>query len=322
MAVTAPPVKGMLPLEHPIAGLAIEARLKADRERDQAEHEANRPATPARLIASNAYKCHRQEAFSILRVPKSVEYTAQQIMTFAAGDFYGQIAGEAVVQWLDARLEVDFDLRPDWDAYGRVDGLYTIDPALLPDHEPVDGLIDDLVVGEWKSQAGFGFDLAVGNRRSDEGPGPKLDHLIQAGTGAKGLRARWAHIVYLNKDRGTCAEWLIDVLAPLPHVVAVADRAELNTKASDDAFHPSIAWLVHWDLKRRTDQVLDVIDVGALPARLIPAYGLVDFDPPAPGTRDKPWQCAYCSWQPTCAALAHDQIDGWVETFLTTKEVA
>ncbi len=182
--------------------------------------------------------------------------------------------------------------------------------------EPADNLNDDLVVWECKSQAGYGFDLASGNRRSDEGPGPKIDHMIQVGLAAKGLRARWAHITYMNKDRGTVAEWLLDVLAPLAHVVVVDDHPTLSSVPHpNDVFHPSVAWLVHWDLKRRTEGVLDVIDAGDLPARNVPGWGLVDLEPPEPGTRDKPWQCAYCSWQPTCKALSADRVAGWVASF-------
>lgn len=271
--------KGLPPMSEPLAGAAIEARLAADKERQSAEHEANRPDDPARLAASDAGGCARKVALSRLRVPKDITYDAAQLMTFRAGDFYHQITQEAIIQALDARCEVDFDLRPKLSLWGKADAVYERDGQVR--------------VCEIKSQSGYGFDLATGARRSDDGPGPKSDHLVQAGFAAVSpqIKADAVHIVYLNKDRGVCAEWIIGLDDPLPHV-------------GEDA---TIRGLVNAEAKRLA-LILHYLDQDVMPARLVPGYGLVDHDPPMPGQRGaKPWNCAYCPWQPSCTEMPSGQ---------------
>lgn len=265
--------KGLPPMAEPLAGAAIEARLAADKARREAEHEAQRPEDPARLAASDAGGCARKVALSRLRVPKDITYDAAALMTFRAGDFYHQITQEAIVQALDARCEVDFDLRPKLSLWGKADAVYDRDGQRR--------------VCEIKSQSGYGFDLATGAKRSDAGPGPKEDHLVQAGFAAVApqIAAEAVHVVYLNKDRGVCAEWIIGLDDPLPHLPET----------------PTIRQLVNAEAKRLA-LILHYLDQNIMPARLVPGYGLVDHDPPAPGQRGaKPWNCAYCPWQPSCA---------------------
>lgn len=276
-------VKGLRPLEVPIAGAAIEARLAADKERREAEHEANRSDDPARLIASDAHACARKVALGRLRVPKDITYDAATLMTFRAGDFYHQITQEAMVQALDMRCEIEFDLRPELSLYGKADGMYEADGQRR--------------VVEIKSQSGYGFDLATGAKRSDAGPGPKIDHLMQGGFAAVApqIQADAVHIVYLNKDRGVVAEWVIELDEALPHLTA------------KDADTPTtIRSLINGEAKRLS-LVLRYLDNDIMPARLVPGYGLVDHDPPMPGSRDKPWNCAYCPWQPSCSDWPAEQ---------------
>lgn len=276
--------KGLPPMDTPLAGAAIEARLAAEKDRREAEHEANRPDDPARLVASDAYACARKVALGRLRVPKDITYDAATLMSFRAGDFYHQITQEAMVQALDMRCEVDFDLRPKLSLYGKADGVYEVDGHRR--------------VVEIKSQSGYGFDLATGAKRSDAGPGPKIDHLVQAGFAAVSpqIHAPAVHVVYLNKDRGVVAEWIIDLDAPLPHIL----------KPDAPIEPPTIRSLVNAEAKRLA-LILHYLDQGIMPARLVPGYGLVDHAPPEPGTRDKPWNCAYCPWQPSCAEWSAHQ---------------
>lgn len=278
--------KGLPPLAEPLAGAAIEARLSADNERRSAEHEANRSEDPARLVASDAYACARKVALSRLRVPKDITYDAAALMTFRAGDFYHQITQEAMIQALDMRCEVEFDLRPKLSLYGKADGTYEIDGARR--------------VVEIKSQSGYGFDLATGAKRSDSGPGPKIDHLLQAGFAAVSpqIQADAVHVIYVNKDRGVVAEWVIGLDDPLPHIDdgTLSIRNLLNVEA------------------KRLSLVLHYLDQDTMPARLVPGYGLVE-DPPEPGQRGaKPWNCAYCPWQPSCAGWVTDQFPFTLDT--------
>jgi len=271
--------KGLPPLSEPLAGAAIEARLEADRLSKTAEHEAHRGDDPARLAASDAGGCARKVALGRLRVPKDITYDAAALMTFRAGDFYHQITQEAMVQALDMRCEVDFDLRPKLSLWGKADGVY-------------DGRVVEI-----KSQSGYGFDLATGGKRSDDGPGPKSDHLVQAGFAAVSpqIQADAVHVVYINKDRGVCAEWIIGLDDPLPHL------------APKDAEPPTIRSLVNAEAKRLA-LILHYLDQDVMPARLVPGYGLVEGDPPEPGQRGaKPWNCAYCPWQPSCKGWSPNQ---------------
>lgn len=279
-------VRGMPPLEKPVAGLAIEARLREESTRREQEHADNRSDTPAQFTASDAYACERKIAFGRLGVPKDIQYDAAALMTFRAGDFYHQVAQEALVQWLDCHCEVDFDWRPSFSLYGRCDGVY------------------DGTVVEIKSQSGYGFDKATGAKRSDEGPGPKIDHLIQGGLAALSptIGAERVHVVYINKDRGVVAEWMVGVDQRLPHLADTTIRELVDTELE------------------RLAAVGEVIAAGDLPARNVPGYGTVEHEPPAKDSRDNPWNCRYCSWQPTCAGLTPHVESGWISAFIAAKD--
>lgn len=286
-------VKGLPPLAEPLAGRAIEERLREEEARRSAEHAAARSATPARLIASDAYRCARQVALRVLEVPKDVKYDATQLMTFRAGDWYHAIVQEAMVRGFGMRFEVDFDWRPGHDLYGRCDGAYD------------DGM--GAVAVEIKSQAGFGFDLATGARSSASGPGPKLDHLVQAGMAAMSpqVRAGRVHVVYVNKDRGVVAEWVIGLDDPLPHIGAgelTCYGDAFTDSLTGEPIRPTTRALVEAEVARQESEVLAVVDGGLVPARMVPGHGLVEGEPPAAGSRGTPWNCRYCSWQPSCAA--------------------
>lgn len=263
-----PAAKGLPPLEEPIAGAAIEALLREENAKDAAEHAANRPDDPARLRASDAYKCARQLGFRMEKVPKDIELDARALMTFRIGDVYHDIVQRAIIRHLNAKTEVDFDLRPKLSLYGRADFAY------------------DDVVGEIKSQSGYGFDVSTGAKKSADGPGPKVDHLLQPGFAAVSpqIAASKIHIVYLNKDRGVVAEWLIGLDDPLPHLGGQSVRELVNIEAA------------------RLRSVLADLDDGCIPARVVPGYGTVD-EPPPEGSRAQPWNCRFCAWQPTCAGL-------------------
>ena len=67
--------------------------------------------------------------------------------------------------------------------------------------------------------------------------------------------------------------------------------------------------------------VVSCVDAGDVPRRVVPGHGLV-ADPPPPGTSDKPWQCRYCAWQPTCAGLASGVVPGGLRALLGSEEAA
>ena len=266
--------KGMPPLDEPLAGAAITKRLREDR-----EQRGEKPtAANTRLRCSDAHACSRRIAFGMLKIPRDIPLSDDSLMAFKAGDFYHQIAQEALTLALGARCEVPIDWSPQISLSGHCDAVY-------------DGG-DAPVAVEIKSMGGYGFEYAVGNRKSQSGPGPKPEHLVQAGLYALApqIRAAEVHIVYLSKDRGTCAEWLIGVDQPLTHL----------------ADSPTVESLVAAEIER-LQGLLKRVDGGQLPKRFIPGFGVVD-DPPESGSRAQPWNCRFCAWQPTCAGLPTEPV--------------
>lgn len=298
--------KGMPPLDVPILAKAIETRL-----RDQLVD--RNLAADTRLRCSDAYACARKIAFSSLGVPKDVAYSRESLIAFRAGDAYHHIAQEAAVASLDARCEYPVDWTPVLSLSGHCDGVYTLGQLkglLGPEHKVVTDLWDkgakgsDRVAVEIKSTAGYAFRLATG-RSGNEPPGPKIEHLIQVGLYALSpqVSAKWVHVALIDKDRNLTAEWLIGVDEPLPHLGGRTVR-QLITQECE-----------------RLAQLLAEMDNGDLPARNIPGFGMVD-DPPSADSRDNPWNCRYCAWQPTCTTLPTQTVDGWVTAYLKKKDEA
>lgn len=276
--------KGMPPLDEPLLAAAIEAKLRDER--------VDRSlAAATRLRCSDANACARKVAFASLGVPRDVKYSPESLIAFRAGDAYHQMAQEAATSWLDARCEIPVDWTPQGlSLSGHADAVYEGD--------------EGKVVVEIKSMAGYGFKIATGQvKRGDQLPGPKLEHLLQAGLYglAPQIDARWVHIVYIDKDRNTTAEWLVSIDEPLAHLDGSTVRDLV--KAEQD----------------RLRVILGELDEGHLPAREIPGFGLVD-DPPAAESRDNPWNCRYCSWQPTCVGLASGRVEGWAARFAETGQ--
>lgn len=303
--------KGMPPLDTPILAAAIEAKLRDERE-DRAL------AAQTRLRCSDANGCARQIAFRSLGVPKSVEYSVESLIAFKAGDAYHRIAEEAAIRAVNARCELPVDWSPALSLSGHADSVYALRElkSLLPDDHPVVTRLrergakgGDLVAVEYKSMAGYGFKLAVGQvpGRKTELPGPKLADLLQCGMYALApqVGARWVHMVYISKDINTTAEWLIGVDEPLTHLEGGPTLRQLV-----EAEHARLATL------------LATLDEGTLPARDVPGFGIVTDPPPHGAKGAQPWNCAYCSWNPTCAEMPAEAIPGWVPVFLATKEAA
>lgn len=279
-----PDTKGLPPLEEPFAAVHVEERLRSDAT-------PRGLAAPTRLRCSDANACERKLAFSSLGIPKDIKYDAQDLLNFQSGDWYHQIVQEALVEGFDARCEVQIDWSPRVSLSGHCDAVYGGSGRFVG--EPKTAV-------EIKSMKGFGFDLAVGKRKSDDGPGPKVDHLLQAGLYglAPAIEAERVHMIYINRDQNTIAEWLIGVDEPLRHLAGPTGA-------------PTIRELVDNELARLAT-VLQQIDDGTLPARLVPGYGLVQ-DPPQADSRVEPWNCRWCAWQPTCASLAANPLRGWVQ---------
>lgn len=267
------PVKGFPPLSEPIGGAAVAKRFREAR-----AAQGDKPtAAGTRLRCSDANACSRKIVFGMLKIPRDIPFTDDTLMAFRAGDFYHQVVQEALTIELNARCEVPVDYSPEISLSGSCDAVYNAD--------------GHTIAVEIKSMKGFGFDYCAGNRKSQNGPGPKPEHLVQAGMYALApqIGASKVHIIYMSKDSGTCAEWLIGVDEELPHLE-----------------NQTVRGMVEEELARLRG-ILEVVDGGDLPKRYIPGVGVVE-DPPAPDSRDNPWNCRYCSWQPTCAGLASGRV--------------
>lgn len=280
--VTSVPM-GMLPLDPGPVGEWIGQYLA-----DANNAAGDRPtADNTPLRGSEAMHCARQIALRILGIPPDIPLDSATLLVFRAGHiWHDQIIQPALVERYGAEVEVMATWMPQF-------GLSCwLDAAYLPKSD--DELVAQYtkVAVEIKSMASYGFDLATGARtRLGEAAGPKIEHVCQSALGAMApnVAADASHLLYASKERGAMAEWIYGLDEPLPHLGGSTAREIGNT-----------------ELKRMAG-ILGRLDNGELPRPVVPGHGLVT-NPPARDSKGQPWNCRYCAWQPTCAALGPDVI--------------
>lgn len=260
----------------PIVGPLITKRLRS----------FSRPnPVAAALLASDALKCSRRIGFRLFGTPPDVRYTREEIARFEDGDYVDSIAAEVFAKHHDARIQVPFNWLPDVALKGKADVGYR-------------DVLSRRVVGEVKSQNERGWARAVG-LWNDVPAAPKVEWVVQVGLAACSptLQADMVHIVLVDNDRFEVAEWLfgLDTHLDLPDWPIEIDPT------SGELVEVTVRSLVAGELARQA-AVLEVCEEGALPSRIVPGFGLVE-EPPARDSRDEPWACRYCAWQPTCAGL-------------------
>jgi hypothetical protein len=237
-------------------------------------------ADGTRMRGSNARECTRKMAYMALGIEPTIAIDTSTLMIFDVGQAVHDRLQAALVKGCNAELEVVASWVPlGFDCSSHADAVYP--------------LADSRACVEIKSMKDFAFGLACkGNPYDERGPGPKPEHLIQAGLSALApqIDAQWVHIIYINKDSGQMAEWIIHVDQPLAHLT--------------DLGEPTIRQLVETELLR-FKAVCEDLDAGFLPERVIPGYGVVDHAPPRPDSKDKPWNCRYCGWRNLCAQLPY-----------------
>lgn len=271
-ALNIPNPVGLLPLDPSPAGAAVDRMLT-----EQRDASGDRPhAFDRRLRASWAGSCSRKMGFELIGFPPDLETEAKSLRIFDAGDRIHDLIQSAMVQCYGAEIEVPSDWGPDINLGCNLDGVYC-NPGTT-------GF-------EIKSMAPYGFEIATGQRRRDELPGPKYEHVLQSGLGtlAPTINGELLHIIYYNKATSDIADWIFGVDEPLPHL---EDRTVREMVA---------------DELRRMAGILSRIDNGELPKAVIPGYGVVE-KPPARGSKGQPWGCRYCDFQPTCSRLGPDVI--------------
>lgn len=247
------------------------------RKRDEEGPRPTAEGTPFR--GSMARGCARRIAFEALGVEPAIEIGTETLVTFDIGRMYHEVIQTALVEKYEAHLEVKCSWQPDHLLSGHADAVYTYQ--------------GQVVAVEIKSMKAFAWQMAIeGNPYDHTGAGPKLEHLVQAGLYAcsPSINADAVHMIYVNKDTGQLAEWIIGVHQPLVH---------LGEKAT------TVYMAVHQELDRMGGIWADLA-AGMMPARDIPGYGVVNHQVPEPTSKDKPWNCRYCAYQPHCKTQPPD----------------
>jgi hypothetical protein len=259
----------------PMLGVALAEDLAAKR--------TDRPTADNTLLrGSDAYACARRIAFGALRVPKDVPYSPDTLMAFDAGQHHHTRLQGLLASKFGAELEVECSYREAGvDLSGHADATYQW------------GQKKHCV--EIKSMKSYPFIRAAGGRDNFghivPAEGPKPEHVVQCGIYADSpqIQADICHMVYINKEDGRVAEWLI----PLKGEPFGPDGKDVHQ-------------LVVEELARLKGIEAD-IRAQMLPWRRIPGHGLVKT-PPAADSKDEPWNCRYCPWQPTCAKLPPSKV--------------
>ena len=231
---------------------------------------------------SDAGQCSRKIALGALRIPKVVPFTTDTLMAFDAGEHHHTRLQGILAREFNAELEVPVSYKDlGIDLSGHADAVYTID--------------GEVRCVEIKSMKAYPFLRAAGGvdrwGRDMEPEGPKLEHLLQCGIYAHApqIKAHTLHLVYICKEDGHVAEWLIPI------------KGQAAGPNGEDVLTLVLAEL------SRLKNICDDIRKGLLPWRRIPGYGVVK-DPPAPDSKDEPWNCRYCPWQPLCATLPPSKV--------------
>lgn len=274
---------GLIPMLDGPAAAAL-STLLAD-ERLAAGEKPTAMGTRAR--GSMARTCPRAMAFQIIGYPADLDFETATLVAFDTGNGLHELIQRALVTHLGAEIEVPATWMPELDLSVTADAVYPMVDDRRPD-DPVDWW---RTATEIKSMQPFAFDLATGIRKRAELPGPKAEHLCQAGLAAlaPSISATKVHMIYVDKASGRLAEWLIGIDDELPHLGGSTVRGMVAAEVV------------------RMRGILARIDAGELPRPVVPGHGLV-IDPPARDSKGQPWNCRYCRWQPTCAALGADVV--------------
>jgi hypothetical protein len=260
----------------PILGAALAEHLINNR-----DARGDKPTADHTLLrGSDAYRCARQIAFGALKIPRAVPYTPDALMAFDAGEHHHTRLQGILASKFGAELEVPISYKDiGIDISGHADAVY----------DDMD-LEHTKVTVELKSMKAYPFVRAAGGvdkyGHHVDPEGPKPEHVIQAGiyADAPQIKAGRLHMVYINKEDGRVAEWLLDI----------GEQYGANGE--------TVLELVHQELDRLTAIGKD-IRAGLLPWRTVPGHGVVKDPDAAKGADGYFWGCSYCSWQPLCARL-------------------
>jgi hypothetical protein len=157
------------------------------------------------------------------------------------------------------------------------------------------------LVVELKTINGFGFKMAVGARGAPEGP--RRSAVTQLCLNALALGAERAKLIYLSLENLSPRE--------LRKLVGGDGEAWMKFAAEWTIDRDTIEAVALPEIKRMS-RVLEVVDEGKLPPRMIPGLprGAVITDPSAGAWQvnvdgqildtGTTWECGYCDWRERC----------------------
>jgi hypothetical protein len=264
----------MKPAE-PILGAALADHLINNR-----DARGDKPTADHTLLrGSDAYGCARKIAFAALKIPRAVPYTPDTLMAFDAGEHHHTRLQGILAQKFGADLEVACSYKDlGIDVSGHADAVYKNDDT------------DAKTCVEIKSMKAYPFVRAAGGvdkyGHHVDPEGPKPEHVIQCGIYADSpqIKADVLHMVYINKEDGRVAEWLLEI----------GEQYGANGE--------TVLELVHAELARLA-AIGEDIRSGLLPWRSVPGHGVIKDPDAAKGDDGYFWGCSYCGWQPICARL-------------------
>lgn len=241
-------------------------------------------ATGSRLRASQALKCARAIGFEILGTPESRVIPPEVLMAFDVGQKFHERLQKVLVEQMHAEIEVVADYGDILEMSGHADAVY--ESKMFNPNVPEDDWPTKKYCVEIKTISGFGFMICVGARKSNEGAGPKTEHVAQAAicAAAPNIDAKMLHMIYVDKDKHSIAEWFLDMDEPLDRYEGMSPRE-----------------LAEAEMERMRG-ILGRLDNKMLPARHIPGVGRVQ-KVPDPDGRGDPWQCRYCAWNELCKPM-------------------
>lgn len=270
----------------------------------QAEDEAAGPkarAFPdARFRHSDAGGCARAIALSALDVPPSDPMDLTGVWNTRLGTLIHEAWQEVLRQRFPGATVETRVRSADGEGAGHIDA--TVQVEVPRDDDGPTYL--HTVAFELKTIGGFGFKMAVGERGAPQGP--KHEHQVQAALNGKAVDADEVVVGYLSKEA-------ISVNAAAKKRISELGRFCAEWTMTREQFLP----LADAE-EKRVLRILELVDEGTLPARVIPSpelptgHRIVDPSTGRWEVRNEDdqvadtgtfWACAYCRYQSMCSTM-------------------
>lgn len=249
-----------------------------------------------RVRHSDAGKCARAIGYRAIGLPDSDPMDLPGVWVTSLGTLIHERWQEALRRtYPDAEIEPKLGIEG-FDASGHADAVVT-----LPDRK---------VLVELKTTGGFSYKMKVGERGNPEGP--SYEHLLQAALNGVAVDADEIVIAYIATEAISR-----QAASRKPHLTEMS-RFCAEWTFTRDEFEPLAAME-----RARLQGILDVVDGGELPKRIIPSPELphrAEIVDPSKGrweVRNNEgeivdtgtfWACMYCSFQSVCATTKPGRI--------------